>query len=147
MNHPVLPDDWNVRSDMEKRNYLSANADHIRRSDNVNRPLSDDELESLRFKLQKVSIELKDEQEEYDEVKSDYRERINDIKDSLNEIVSALEKGFEKVTGDVFEIRDHENDQVYEFMGDGMQIKKRRMLPNERQQTIQSGMRKVENDG
>lgn len=145
--HPVLPDDWDVRSDMEKRNYLSANADKIRKEDNVRRPLSDEEIETLRYKLEQVSIDLKDEQEEYDEVKSDYRERINDMKDTLNEIVEALEKGFEKVVGDVYEVRDHENERVYSFMGDGTEVDNRKMLPDERQQTLQGGMRKVENDG
>lgn len=145
--HPVLPDDWHVRNDMERRNYLSANADKVRKSDNVRRPLSDDENETLRFKLQKLSIDLRDLQEEYDEVKKGYREEINDLKERLDDIVSALEKGFEKVKGDVFELRDYENEQVYEFMGDGTEINSRKMLPNERQQTVQSGMRKVENDG
>lgn len=143
----MLPDDWKSRTAMEKRNYLSANADKVRKDDSVQRPLSDEEIETLRFKLQKVNIKLKNEQEEYDEVKQKYRERLNDIKDHLSEIVEALEKGFEKVVGDVFEIRDHDEQRVYAFMADGTEVDNRKMLPNERQQTVQGSMRKVENDG
>lgn len=132
---------------MEKKRYLEANADRVREGRTVPRPLDDGEKARLRFDLQNVSIELSNIQKEYKEVQKEFREKINDMKESVESILSQLKQGFEEVTGTTYEIRDYEGERVYEILEDGTQVDNRPMLPDERQSTVQSEMRKVENDG
>lgn len=143
-NHPVLPKDFYDRSPIERRQFLENAADRIDQSDRVQRALSDEEIEELRFRLQRQSIELKDLQEEYDELKSAYREQINDQKASRDQIVSKLKRGIEEVSGTTMTFFDQENGRAYKFLPDGTQVDDRPLMPSERQTSLQGQMRKVE---
>lgn len=140
---PMLPDDWAHRSVMEKQNYLEANADKIKADQPVRRPLDDDEKETMRYRLQEESIKLSDKEKAYKEVQKEWREEINELKETVAEIISSLKKGFEEVSGTTYDLRDQKEGRVYVYMADGTLIDNRRMLPDERQSTIQSGMRSV----
>lgn len=145
--NPVLPNDWEERTIMQKQRYLEANADKIKSDQVVRRPLDDDEKESMRYNLQEESIKLSDKEAQYKEVQKQWREDINESKEAVSNILESLKRGYEEVTGTTYDIRDHDEGRVYVFMADGTIIDNRRMLPDEKQQTIQSNMRKIENDG
>lgn len=144
--HPMLPADWEHRSPIEKKRYLEANADKIKDNQLVRRPLEDGEKETLRYQLQEESIKLSDKEKQYKEVQKEWREEINEVKEEVADILSSLKQGFDEVTGTTYDLRDHDEGRVYIFMADGTEIDNRPMLPDERQSTIQSNMRKLEND-
>lgn len=141
--HPVLPSDFHDRSPQEKRAFLENVADTIRDDRPVNRPLSDDEKTQLRYDLQQVTIRLRDIEAEYKDVQKDYREQINELKESIGDIISQLKQGFEEVHGTTYEIRDYDNERVFVLMSDGTEVDNRPLLPNERQHTIQTDLRKI----
>lgn len=143
--HHLLPADFTTRTPSEKERYLEASADKVIRDETIRLPLSDEKKESLRFRLEKASIKLTDAVDEYDEVKKYHRDVIKDLKDNLAEILAQLRTGVEQIQGNKYEIRDYDSGRVTVFAADGTEIESRPMLPEERQSTINSSMRKVDN--
>lgn len=141
--HPVLPSDFDQKSFMEKKRYLESNADRIQKDQTVLQPIADAEKQRLRFKLQELSISLSDKQKKYKKVQQEWRDDINEVKEALGLIIDQLKTGHKEVEGDLYEIRDYENERVHIFTAEGIQVDDRRMLPDERQGTMQSEMRKI----
>lgn len=144
--HELLPPDFHTRTPLEKERYLDSNADQVYKNETIRRPLSDDEKESLRYKLQKASIKLHDTQEQYTEVKKEWNEDIKAQREDVSEVLTQLRSGHAEEQGNKYLIRDYDNSRVVTFTKEGVEIESRPMLAEERQSTIQSSMRKIEND-
>lgn len=143
-NNPLLPSDFSEWSTMEQRSYLRENADNIRQ-EQVRRPLSQEEISDAEKKLALKSLELRKTQQQYDKVKEEWREeKINPLKSNVEELLDTLENKAEIVDGEVYYIRDHQNEMVYGFLPNGQEVDRRPMLNEEKQTTIHSNMRKVQ---
>jgi predicted transcriptional regulator len=144
--HTLLPADFHARSLVDRKRYLDSAADKVIHNETDRKPLSDEQIETLRFDLEKLSIKLADLNEQYDDVKKQWRDDIKEAKENVEEVLTQLRAGMETVRGTVYEIRDYETNRVFRFFEDGSELGDRPMLPEERQQTIQSDMRRVENN-
>lgn len=145
-NHPMLPDNFFDRLPREREQFLRDNADAIEQ-DRVRKPLTREELEDAKDKLTEVSLKLRRKKDKYEEVKKHWRDEVIDpLKDTVGELLDKLENKGEIVDGEIFYIRDHNNNMVYGFLEDGSQVRSRPMRHEEKQSTIHQNMRKVEND-
>lgn len=145
-NHPMLPSNFFDRLPREREQFLRDNADAIEK-DRVRKPLTKEELEDAKDKLTEVSLKLRRKKDKYEEVKKHWRDEVIDpLKDTVGELLDKLENKGEIVDGEIFYIRDHNNNMVYGFLEDGTQVRSRPMRHEEKQSTIHQNMRKVEND-
>lgn len=145
-NNPLLPEDFSEWHPAEQRAYLRENADNIKQ-DRVRRPLSPEQISDAEKKLAMKSLELRKQQAEYDRVKKQWRdETIDPLKEDVEALLDTLENKAEIVYDQVYYIRDYENEMVYGLLYDGTQVDRRPMLNEEKQSTIQSAVRKVDNN-
>lgn len=145
LNH-MLPGDFSSWHPAEKRQFLRDNADEIKH-DQVRKPLSPDQINDAEKKLAIKALELRKKQAQYDRVKEEWREEtIKPLKAEVETLLDTLEEKAELVEDDVFYLRDYENEMVYGLMADGSEVDRRPMLNEEKQQTVQSGMRAVNSD-
>lgn len=139
----ILGSDFFDMPRAERIRRLDANADEVLAQQKIVRPITADERDSLKEEYVQASIELANEQEQYDEVKKEWKETLDPIKKRKKDRLQTIQTGYEETVGDKYMIRDHETGRVYTFLESGQLIDDRRMMEHERQSTIHSNMKSL----
>ena len=143
MKNKFIPDNFHAMSPLERIQFLRSNADERREQQTVVRSLNPDEKDSLKEEYVITNIELTAKEEEYDKVKKEWQETLKPLKQKAKEHMDKIRTGYEEITSDIFLFRDHEEGRVYSILPNGEVHDSRRMLDHERQSTMQSNLRKV----
>ena len=107
-----------------------------------NRPLSEEEIENVRFNLERDAIALSDKEAEFAALKAERTSEIKAVKTRIAEYVQSLRSRSETCTGNVYSIADQVGMRMYFVTPDGTIINQRPLLQHERQTnmfTLKSG--------
>jgi len=95
-----------------------------------------EDIEEMKTRLSDQMVALSKLEFELKEVKDDFKNRMKPIKDEVTALVENVKHQARAVTETCYKFVDHDNGQVGYYNEDGMLIKERPILPNERQTSI-----------
>lgn len=142
MEH-ILPPNFKHMPKSERITFLEGNADEVKRDEIVIKQIDSDQREAFKQRYVDHSIKLAILKEKKKDMMDEHEEGMKPHKEAVKNLTSVLRNGVEEIESDVYLIRDHENERVYTVLPNGEMVDDRRMLPSEKQSTIQGSMRSI----
>ncbi|WP_234734529.1 hypothetical protein [Tellurirhabdus bombi] len=121
----------------ERLKHLESNADRIEHESYV-RYFSDSELETKKEEFSSISIEISSIEEQKKKSDAEFKALLTPIKLDAKKLLLELRTKGEPVTGEVYVIIDHNNNEAGYYSPDGNLIRQRGLYPKERQVTLMS---------
>lgn len=144
MDYPdMFPADFKHLPPAKKRQFLDANADETKHNELIVKQIDDNQRQAFKERYVENQIKLAIMKDKKKAMMDEHEERMKPHKEAVKNLESVLRNGVEEIETDVFLFRDHENERVYTVLPSGEIVDDRRMLPHERQSTIQGSMRSV----
>lgn len=112
---------------------LNSLCDKVEDDFGFDRKLSVEEMSDLKDTISTVSIEINDISDEMKEVTKSFRTDLKSKGKVLKSALKTVKKGSEWTKEKVYIFKDHEQNLVHIYDCEGVRIKVRPMLPEERQ--------------
>ena len=112
-------------SEEQRLQMLKDNCNKLLEDYGYDKPLSKDQLKSVKDKLSSASVELHDVQEEKKEADSDFNERIKNLKGTIAEQVKQLKTRTAYTCELCFEFLSREERKIGVYNKDGILIEER----------------------
>lgn len=119
----------------ERKQFLRDNCDAVEEL-GYQKPLTEDQLVTLKKDLTETSIKIADIQFAKSEAVRSFNEDLKPLQKKQAETVEALKNRSEFKNEDCYKFIDHEAGEVGYYNKDGVLVYQRGILPNERQKTI-----------
>lgn len=110
------------------------------------RKFTQDEVSERKTKLAELSIELRGQMEEFQNVKAEYKAKMKPIQEKLSKTIDEIKVGSEYIHGDCFKFIDEENRVAGIYAPDGQLIEERPLTSEEKQRTLFKLMPKTGTD-
>ncbi len=115
--------------------FLKDNADAIE-DFGYNKPLTEDEILTLKESLTDTSIQIADIEQKKEEATEQFMTQLKPLKKIQQETIGMLKNKSEYRTEECYKFIDHEAGEVGYYNADGELVYQRGILPSERQKTI-----------
>ena len=112
-------------SEEQRLQMLKDNCNRLLEDYGYNKPLSKDQLKSIKDKLSSASISLHDVQEEKKQADSEFNEQIKKLKGTIAEQVEQLKTRTTYTCELCFEVIDYDEKKVGVYNKDGILIEER----------------------
>ena len=126
-------------SPMERKQLLKDNADKIENL-GYQKPLTEDQLVTLKEDLTETAIKIADIQFAKSEAVRSFNEDLKPLQKKQAETVEALKNRTEFKEEDCYKFVDQEAGEVGYYNDEGVLVYQRAILPNERQKTVFAAM-------
>jgi hypothetical protein len=130
----------------ERNQLLSDNCTKIE-AINYSRQFTEEELDVMRHNLSENSVEIQLTEEELDNLSSPLKEKIKGLVKKNDGLVSYLRNRFENAFEECYKFIFQENGEAVYYNSEGILVKRRPILPEERQKTIGDATREKNQPG
>ena len=131
-------------SPSERLQLLQDNADKIENAKYYVQ-LTQEELDAKREKLTDNSIRLSEFEDELEEIKVGFKSKMNPLKIENKGLLVEVKTKQQLKSGNLYHIANHNSSMMEIYDSNGELVSSRRLLPEEKQQTIMSVMRPAAN--
>ena len=131
-------------SPSERLQLLQDNADKIENAKYYVQ-LTPEELDAKREKLTDNSIRLSEFEDELEEIKVGFKSKMNPLKIENKGLLVEVKTKQQLKSGNLYHIANHNSSMMEIYDSNGELVSSRRLLPEEKQQTIMSVMRPAAN--
>jgi len=119
----------------EKAEFLRTNATNIREG-NYFRRFTEEDLNQRKDTLVDTCIQIDIKEDQFADLKKTWGDEIKAIKKERSNLTTVIKQQGEDAEGEIFEFADHESGYMISFDIDGNEINRRRLRPEEKQQTL-----------
>ena len=123
----------------ERARFLRDNADAIEEL-GYNKPLTEDEIVTLKEELTNTSIRIADIEQQKKEATDEFNAQLKPLLKNRTEAIVMLKNKSEFRTEECFKFIDHDAGEVGFYNSEGVLVYQRGILPGERQKTIFENM-------
>lgn len=127
----------------QRKEFLENNAHTIEEGQYFRR-FDDEDIRLNQSEYMEKSIELKRITDEFDQIKADYKQKIKGLETVRTKLMSEMMQNGEWLDGKQYGFDDQILGKMEYYDADGNFINSRRLLPNERQLSINSSISKAQ---